>query len=183
MANPGLKWADPYTIGIDASEIDCPAVRFIGQSKIIRRAAVTCRDPHTCCGLNAITRLELAPFFLAGIHHRSCSPFTADPVRFSKINCPRNQSGSVGDGEHSEHDEQCSPVFVVFGRTWRTHPLRGVRFVRLHVRSRLFFRGPCLVVPCSDVLLADQIFGCALKCLLPRSAGHRSPGSGREGPR
>jgi hypothetical protein len=43
---------------------------LIGQSKIIRRTAVTRRDPHTCCGQNGTTRPESASFFLAGIRHR-----------------------------------------------------------------------------------------------------------------
>jgi hypothetical protein len=38
--------------------------------------------------------------------------------------------------------------------------------VRLHVRSRLFLCGPYLVIPCSDVFFADQIFACALERLL-----------------
>src|SRR5262249_3269829 len=40
----------------------------LARLKIIRRtrAAVTRRDPHTCCELDVITR----PGFLAGIHHR-----------------------------------------------------------------------------------------------------------------
>src|SRR5262249_57340838 len=65
-------------------------------------------------------------------------------LRFSEINC-LNASFTIsklsginpdclGGGEHSEHDEQCSLVFVVLGRTWRTSPLRDVRCVRLHGR-------------------------------------------------
>ncbi len=58
--------------GSSGWQLFCARLRqhLIGQSKIIRRAAVTRRDPHTCCGLNVITRPESAPFFLAGIHHR-----------------------------------------------------------------------------------------------------------------
>src|SRR5262245_38986914 len=173
--------------GSSGRQLFCARLRqhLIGQSKIIRRtrAAVTRRDPHTCCELDVITRLEFS-FFLAGIHHRRlfsirrrlgligifAHEFGLKHLASHSASVPLGRAlPSFGGGEHSEQDEQCSPVFVVFGRTWRTHPLRGVRFGRLHVRSRLSFRGPCLVVPCSDVLLADQIFGCALKCLLPRS--------------
>src|SRR2546421_3563318 len=49
--------------GSSGWQLFCARLRqhLIGQSKIIRRTAVTRRDPHTCCELNVITRPELAP--------------------------------------------------------------------------------------------------------------------------
>src|SRR5215831_2880465 len=44
--------------GSSERQLFCARLRLplIGQSKIIRRTAVTRRDPHTCCGQNGITR-------------------------------------------------------------------------------------------------------------------------------
>src|SRR5947207_9353012 len=58
--------------GSSGWQLFCARLRqhLIGQSKIIRRAAVTRRDPHTCCGQNGVTRPGSASFFLGGIHHR-----------------------------------------------------------------------------------------------------------------
>src|SRR5262245_55805074 len=58
--------------GSSGWQLFCARLRLplVGQSKIIRRTAVTRSDPHTCCGQNGITRPGSALFFLAGIHRR-----------------------------------------------------------------------------------------------------------------
>jgi len=83
----------------------------VAQSKIIRRTAVTRRDPRTCCGQTGITRPGSASFSLPGLHHGClfsihcrCSPFIVRP------NC----RGAAWNNRFPHGDLLC----VVGGNRW-----------------------------------------------------------------
>src|SRR5215831_20115081 len=75
--------------GSSGRQLFCARLRLplIGQSKIIRRtrAAVTRRDPHTCCEQNVITRLKTQFSHAAALRVRLSNSFSWAVTRSSTM--------------------------------------------------------------------------------------------------